>query len=244
MGAGGGGGGAIGTGAIGGRGGDGGAVGPIDLEGSTGDAPGSGGGGGGSIAPDAIRYAGPKDGTLGWGYSEGHDGEDGGASYFGSANAPLLYAPGGHGGLAGSDQRATSDVLSVSVLLSADYADLRDGLFTVVRGGHSEFRLLNVPTDYTFALIVVFEAGGAQTGDYTAIVEILDPVHDVAGSVRFPIVVVEAGDVVRIPRLVRLNTRLRVFGAYQVRVSSELAVLATLDLIVDRSGEGQKSASD
>lgn len=235
--AGGGGGGALGPGALGGRGGDGGVVGHIELAGAPGRAPGSGGGGGGAIAPDAIPPAGPKDGTLGSGYSDGYDGGDGGASYFGSVDDPLVFAPGGKGGSAGTGERGRSDRLRVSTLLSADYVDVRDGLSSVVRGGHGELHLLDVPVGFTLALLVIFEAGGAPEGEYTATIELLDPVHDVAGTVRFPVTVVTPGDVVRIPRLALIRARFPVFGAYQIRVSSELGVLATLDIIARRSGE-------
>jgi hypothetical protein len=56
-------------------------------------------------------------------------------------------------------------------------------------------------------------------------------------TVRFPVTVVTPGDVVRIPRLALIRARFPVFGAYQIRVSSALAVLATLDIIARRSGE-------
>jgi hypothetical protein len=237
--AGGGGGGALGPGALGGRGGDGGVVGHLELAGAPGGAPGSGGGGGGSIAPHAIPAAGPKDGTLGSGYSDGYDGGDGGASYVGSADEPLVFAPGGRGGSEGVSERGRSDRLRVSTLLCADYVDVRDGLSSVVRGGYGELQLLNVPAEISLALLVIFEAGGAPEGEYTATVELLDPVLGVAGTVRFPVTVVTPGDVIRIPRLVMLDARLPVFGAYKIRVSSELAVLATLEIIARRSGEAE-----
>lgn len=119
---------------------------------------------------------------------------------------------------------------------------MRDGLSSVVRAGHGELQLLNVPADLTLALLVMFEAGGAPEGEYTTTVELLDPVHGVAGTVGFPVTVVTPGDVVRIPKLVMLRARLPVFGAYQIRVSSEVAVLATLDIIARCSGEADDPA--
>ena len=131
-GASGGGGGAIGPGAIGGSGGP---VGRIELDGLPGSAPGAGGGGGGVIAPDAILPTTDPAATEGQGFSSGTDGQDGGATTISVDGVELLRAEGGEGGLAGTGVRRTDSRLAVSALMLVNYAEIREGLVSIVGGG-------------------------------------------------------------------------------------------------------------
>jgi hypothetical protein len=235
IGASGGGGGAIGPGAIGGPGGD---VGQIDLRGSDGIPPGSGGGGGGSMAWGTIFPApsGRSRGTEGQGFSAGMDGQDGGASSFGVGDEVLLTAPGGTGGRSGTGVRLTSDKLSVSALILANYAEATAGLIYVIGGGWQNYQILNIPCPFVFPLLIIFEAGGVEVGEYTIGVEARDPGGIRHGLVQFPLTVAETGDVVRIPRCCTLATEVDALGIWTVAVTTPLGDLATVDLLIKRPG--------
>lgn len=144
-GASGGGGGAIGPGSIGGP------VGRIELDGLPGAAPGAGGGGGGAIANGAILPSSEARSTAteGQGFSSGIDGQDGGDTTVSIGDAELRAA-GGQGGLVGTGVRHTHSRLAVSALMLVNYAELREGLASIVGGGWQSLSVLNLPAPIAF----------------------------------------------------------------------------------------------
>jgi hypothetical protein len=231
-GAGGGGGGAIGPGALGGAGG---AV-HINLDGSDAVEPGSGGGGGGVIAAGASRSA-ASPATEGVGFSSGVDGEDGGDTAFGTEGNLLVTASGGRGGLAGTGVRLVSTVLRVSAVMLVNYAEQRDGLACIVGGGWQSLSLLNVPASVVFPLFILFEAGGVEVGEFTIRVDVLDPSGVRRSRISFPLTVVEAGDIVRIPRYCNLPSEVETFGVWTLAMATPHRPLAQVQLLIKRAGE-------
>lgn len=233
-GASGGGGGAIGPGAIGGSGGP---VGRIELDGLPGSAPGAGGGGGGVIAPDAILPTTDPAATEGQGFSSGTDGQDGGATTISVDGVELLRAEGGEGGLAGTGVRRTDSRLAVSALMLVNYAEIREGLVSIVGGGWQSLSVLNLPAPVTFPVYVLFEAPGVGVGEYTAGVEVRGPDGTPRQRLSFPITVETAGKVVRIPRCCSLTAEIDIFGLWTLAVVTPDRELAHIDLLVKRTGQ-------
>lgn len=235
VGASGGGGGAIGSGAIGGAGGP---VGHIDLDGTDAPAPGAGGGGGGAmsagaIVPEASGGSGVREGR---GFSTGVDGQAGGESFVATDRGEvLLRAPGGHGGLAGTGVRLSSDRFSVSTLMLVNYAEA-PGLVSVIGGAWQNCSLLNVPTRIVFPVLIVFEAGGVPSGEYTAGVEVRGPDQSVRCRISFPITIEEDGDVCRFPRACALEADVDVFGRWTVAVVTSERELARIEVMIKRLG--------
>lgn len=231
IGAAGGGGGAIGPGALGGPGGP---VGNINLDGQDGAIPGAGGGGGGSIAPGAVLPGASQIGTEGKGHSSGLDGLGGGDTTFSIGDEIPLRASGGSAGLAGTGIRTTSDRLSVSVMLLGNYVEA-PGLVNVVGGGWQNFSILNFHQPITLAFLIVFEAGGVEVGEYGVQLEARNPDGASRGLVRFPVTVEEVGEIVRIPRTVALATDVDSLGVWTFELTTSIATLAKLDLLIKRT---------
>jgi hypothetical protein len=242
MGAGGGGGGVIGSG-TGGPGGRGAVVYladevTMDLDGGSGNAPGAGGGGGGLFASGAmVRHPSAYEGREGRGYSDGIDGQDGQPTRFGDPTSDVfLEVPGGKGGLAGVYPRRASDALALSVVSLANSVELRDGLLFVLGGGWQNIEVLNLGDRLILLVVLVFEAGGLEKGDYTASVSVEDPTGSAAARLSLPVSVEEPGDVVRIPRFVTVAVEVTAFGVWRISVMNDTAVMGFVDLMVKRTG--------
>lgn len=230
-GAGGGGGAAIGSGATGGPGGH--AASRIELDGLPGAHHGAGGGGGGVIVPGLREAFEPND-LEGEGFSDGIDGQPGGPTSFGSGEMSVV-ADGGAPGLSGNPNRSTSETLSISSLMSVNTVELRDNLAFILGGGHQAINLLNLPTEHRLALLLMIEAPNVAVGTYSMHVEAIDPSAISRVRVSFPVDVTRSGRVNRIPRLLVLPVHVDAVGAWTVRVSSDLRVLADLSLAVKYS---------
>lgn len=233
-GASGGGGGAIGPGSIGGPGGP---VGRIKLDGLPGATPGTGGGGGGVVAPDAILPTADPAATEGQGFSSGTDGQDGGATTMSIDGVELVRVEGGEGGLTGTGVRRTDSRLAVSALMLVNYAEVREGLVSIVGGGWQSLSVLNLPTPVTFPVYVLFEAPGVGVGEYTTGVEVRGPEGTPRQRLSFPVTVKTAGDVVRIPRCCSLTAEIDIFGLWTLAVVTPDRELAHIDLLVKRTGQ-------
>jgi hypothetical protein len=230
----GGGGAAIGPGAIGGPGGS---IGRINLDGAPGIGPGSGGAGGGAILPGSIPPGSHYKATQGIGHSIGTDGNDGGDTVISSGDRVLLRARGGKGGLAGTGDRTSSDLLRVSTLLLVNHGEHREGLVFIMAGGWNSCSILNVPTRVGFPHVIIFEADGIPEGELTGTIEIIDPGGQVCGTQSFPITIQKAGDLVRIPRLGNVAADVHCFGLWSVAVRSDTRELARIGVLVKRTGE-------
>ena len=231
----GGGGAAIGPGSIGGPGGP---VGHIQLGGTPGTSPGAGGGGGGVMAPGAIRSGSlnVSQATEGQGFSSGNDGEDGGDTTISIGGEVLIRAAGGKGGLTGTGIRLTSERLTVSTMMLVNYVECA-ALASIVGGGWQSYSILNVPSPVVFPVFILFEAGGVETGDYTAAVEVLGPDGTRRARMSFPVTVERRGDVLRIPRACALLAELDCLGLWTLAVTTPSRELARIPLLVKRAGE-------
>lgn len=247
FGGGGGGGGVVGTGAmIGGRGGGGGETPRIVLDGQPGKYPGAGGGGGGVLTHGTVEPP-PRIGTEGLGYVAGIDGSPGGdttVEFDGKDGEKLvLTAAGGKAGLAGSGIRLTSDRLAVSTLLVASYNRIQpSGLATLVDAGWQYLPVLNLPADIVLPVFTLFEAGGVEVGEYTVTYEVFSPDGEARTAVSMAVGVLRPGDLVRIPFTIALTPTIDAFGIWRIGVRSELASLATFDVMIRRVGEAGPSA--
>jgi len=229
----GGGGGALGPGAVGGAGGS---IGRIRLDGTPG-ASGAGGGGAGFMAPGAIRRdRATSEPHEGKGFSSGMDGNRGNDTTVSLGDEVLLRAAGGEPGLAGSGIRATSAKLTVSTLMLANYVETGSVVY-VARGGWQNYRVLNLPTQEIFPVLVIIEAGGVPPGEYTMTLEAVAPDRTARSRVSFPVTVEEAGDVLRIPRTCTLEPVIDAFGLWTVTASTPLGEVGRIDLLVGRLGE-------
>lgn len=236
----GGGGAAIGHGAVGGKGGEASKIGEIRLEGTPGEqGTGAGGGGAGvmdagALPPDAERAS---SGTEGEGFVGAVDGEAGGDSIVSIGDDIVVRAPGGTAGLAGTGLRSTTDGLSVSALFCANYSELQNGLVYASGAGWQNLSLLKVPTVWCFRVVVLFEAGGVDEGEYTVRIEARGPTGAVSATASFPLTVVKAGDVVRVPHGWTLCVEIDAYGIWTVAVATESKELAVTQLLVKRFGE-------
>jgi hypothetical protein len=233
-GSGGGGGGAVGTGTlISGRGGD---V-TINLDGQRGITFGAGGGGGGSVADGSIARPDDPIGTEGRGYVVGFDGEEGGDTAFGSGDLRVV-AGGGEPGRTGSGDRKTTERLTLSALMLANYARIDATGLVIIDGGGWQWRtFLNLPIDYNLLIASIIDAGGAPPGEYTVQFEILNPAGERRGGRTAALAVEQSGDVVRIPAVFTVPVNIDMFGVWRVIVRSDLAMLQTLEFMIKRIGE-------
>ena len=241
-GAGGGGGGVVGSGS-GGPGGDGSTVQladdvRIDLDGAAGASFGAGGGGGGLLDSGVlVRRAHDGEGREGRGHSEGLDGQDGQPTSFGDPTTDFfIEVPGGSGGFAGDGTRRASDVLGLSLLTLANSTELRAGLLFVLGGAWQSIQTLNLGDTLRLVVVMVFEAGSLETGDYTTTVSVTDPAGSISATVKFPVTVEESGDLVRIPRLVVVDVAVSAFGIWTVSVDSATRRMGSIHLMVKRAG--------
>ncbi len=236
LGAGGGGGGVIGLG----RGGPGGDGSPLvlrddqrlNLDGRGGAAPGAGGGGGGVVVPGSILRHAASGSHLGQGFSQGVDGGDGGDTTFGG-----MTARGGRGGLAGTGQRVVGGNITVSSLMLVNYVETREGLAFVAGGGWISCNVPNLPHAMPLALVIQFEAGDTDPGEYTVSVVIRDPFGLEKSRVSFPVTISGRGDLVRIMRPLAVQVCFDSFGAWTVLVEREGRTLASLPICIRRTGE-------
>ena len=242
-GAGGGGGGVIGSGS-GGPGGPGGSMviaddARIEIHGTHATDPGSGGGGGGAVAPGSIRR--PLEAitaVLGSGYSEGTDGGPGGDTWISDDKGNILvHAAGGKAGLSGTGVRSSTDQLGVSVLMIVEYVRAQEGLVNIIGGGWSWISVLNLNDSLNIAVLITFEAGNTEPGEYTAAIEVYGPDDQRKTVLEFPVTVVTKGDVVRIQRICSVPITVDAFGKWRITVVSLDRKLASLDMIIKRTGE-------
>ncbi len=160
-----------------------------------------------------MRRAREDEGCEGRGYSDGFDGQDGQPTSIGDPTKDFfIEVPAGRGGLAGDGTRLASDALGVSLLTLANSTELRDGLLFVLGGAWQSIQILNLGDIVTLIVVIVFEAGSLETGDYTTTVSITDPAGITSATVKFAVTVEEAGDLVRIPRLVVVDVAVSAFG--------------------------------
>lgn len=242
IGAGGGGGGVIGSG-TGGPGGPGSVVhladeAAMDVDGASGNAPGAGGGGGGLLASGAlVRRPQPDEGREGRGYSDGLDGQDGQPTRFGDPTSDVFVeALGGRGGLAGAGPRRASDALALSVVSLANSAELRSDLMFLLGGGWQNVEVVNIGDQLILLVVLVFEAGGLEKGNYTASVLVEDPTGLTAARLSLPVSVDETGDVVRIPRILRVAVEVTAFGVWRISAMNDAGAMGFVDLMVKRAG--------
>jgi hypothetical protein len=223
----GGGGGAIGAGAVGGPGGD---KATVNLEGQ---GPGGGGGalaGPGRTPPDAKRA---KEGK---GYIGGLDGGD---TAFGTpGSAAYVYAKGGSAGGSPYNIRATTEALRISSLMMCSAVQVQGGFLHVLGGAWQSVTVLNTPFDQRLAIALVVEAGGVDVGHYTLRIQAHDPHGQKCGEARFPVVVEEAGDILRIVGYVPLTVAISDYGLYALVAATDSADLATVNFAVKRVTDG------
>ena len=148
-----------------------------------------------------------------------------------------VRAAGGQGGLAGTGVRRTDSRLAVSALMLVNYAEVRDGLASIVGGGWQNYSVLNLPTAVTFPVYVLFEAPGVDVGEYTVGVEVRGPDGTRREQITFPLTIETAGDVVRIPRCCSLTAEVDVFGLWTLAVVTPDRELARIDLLIKRTGQ-------
>lgn len=219
----GGGGGAIGAGAVGGPGGD-----NIVLK-LDGRAPGGGGGalvGGGKTPPDARRA---KEGV---GYSDATDGGD--TSMRDQDGNVLAFAPGGAAAGSPYEMRRVSDGLKISTFMLCSSIHIRDGMMFMLEGSWQSISVLNMPHASRLVIAMVVEAGGVEAGHYTIRISAHDPDGKPCGEVKFPVVIEEPGDILRITRWVPLEINLTGYGLHTLTVATDAGVLITHDLAVKR----------
>jgi len=209
----GGGGGAIGAGAFGGRGGD---IGQFpELR----------------PAPRVAALCGQAD--LGKGHIAGFDGQPGGPTAIWRENGEVLVAAGGGGGgFVGSGMRSTDDRLRVSSLLFANALDVRDGLVFALGGAWQHWTVGALPESVRLMVLVVIEAGNVAPGEYTIHVDLHDPAGTRVSRATFPVVVEEAGAVIRLPQVVALEAVWENPGRHALTVSSEVGELASVEVVV------------
>lgn len=225
----GGGGGAVGAGAVGGPGGD--KV-HINLHGI---APGGGGGalvGPGKTPPDAVRA---KEGR---GFSSGTDGGD---SYIADESGEVLaFAQGGAAASSPYEQRTTTETLGVSSILVCNSVEIREGLLYVLGGAWQSYSVLNTPADVDLVVVLVIEAGGVEAGHYTVHVIASGPDGSESGRTRFPVVIEEQGDVLRITRWVPLTMHVAGYGLHTITVTTDTTLLGSIDLAMRRITDEQQ----
>jgi hypothetical protein len=111
------------------------------------------------------------------------------------------------------------------------------GLVSLVGGAWQSLSVLNVPILYSLPLMIVFEAGGVPVGEYTAAVEVRSPAGQQRGYVAFPVTIDRAGEVCRIPRPCSVDFVIDAFGLWTIAVSSNGQELASLELVIKRTGQ-------
>lgn len=216
------------------------------LEGSPGEEPGAGGGGGGATGAGTVGGEGggggeSKEATFraedlpesipiavgsgGRGGVNGGDGEDGGDTAFGD----LLQAKGGKGGRGGRGGRASrvqastppaqSRGLQISSALLANYAEIRDGLLSMLGGAWSAYLVSDFPNILQGQLVLVLEVSrvGAESTHVLSF-SLLDSEDRTA--FHAPVVVnVQGPDQVRIAVAPAFQAEVRAPGRWTARVS-------------------------
>lgn len=219
----GGGGGAVGAGAVGGPGGD--RI-HVNLDGLA-----PGGGGGVLFGPGRT----PRDGTRakeGRGFSSETDGGD---SYVADASGKLLaFAQGGAAASSPYDQRRVPDGLSVSSMMVCNSVEIRDRLLYVLGGSWQSYSLLNTPGVVNLVVALVIEAGGVEAGHYSIHMNASGPDGSESGRTRFPVVIEERGDILRLTRWVPLTLRVKEYGLHTITVMTDKTDLTSLDLAIKR----------
>jgi len=209
----GGGGGAIGPGAFGGRGGD------------IGQFP--------ELRPRPRRTESSELPDEGAGHSHGFDGQPGGPSAIVSQDGEVRVAAGGGGGaFAGTGLRSTTTSLSISTLMFVNSADMRDGLCFVLGGAWQSLAVAEFPAQVQLCALGVFEAGGADEGEYTVRLELFDPSGQSLSMATFPLTVTVPGAVVRVPKVAVLGCDLASPGRYSLVASTESEELGSTELVV------------
>ncbi|MDZ4232862.1 MAG: hypothetical protein U1C73_03680, partial [Dietzia sp.] len=90
-----------------------------------------------------------------------------------------------------------------------------------------------------FPVFTLFEAGGVEVGEYTAIYEVVSPNGEVRTTANVAIGVERKGDLVRIPFTIALTPSIDEVGIWRIAVRSELAQMATIDVMIKRTGEAE-----
>ncbi|HEX9683432.1 MAG TPA: hypothetical protein VGA13_10140 [Acidimicrobiales bacterium] len=163
----------------------------------------------------------------------GFDGQPGGLTAVWREDGEVLAAAGGGGGgFVGSGFRSTDYRLRVSTLLFTNALDVRDGLAFVLGGAWSHWAVGSFPESVRLVALVVLEAGDVAPGEYTINVDVHDPHGTRIGRATFPVVVEEAGAVLRLPLLVPLDIEWKETGRHVLMANSEIGELASVDVIV------------
>jgi hypothetical protein len=176
----------------------------IGLDGQPGQSHGSGGGGGGVLLPGTVQNPAHLAGLEGVGYIAGFDGDDGGDTTFSSGDT-LITASAGQRGLCVPGPRSTSDQLAESALLPVNYAEIFDGLASIVGGAWRYIAVLNLPCTEIFHLFTVVEAGDVAAGVYSLTVEVCNPSGELRARARPALVIETPGKLVRIPAAFSLD---------------------------------------
>lgn len=255
-GAGGGGGGAIGSGALGGAGGRGGDV-NTALDGQHG-APGAGGGGGGVVGDNAVGGAGGEGGEMvsavfrianlpdtlevyvgpGGEGGVGRDGEDGEDTVIRDAvtGRELLRSKGGKGGRAGAPQLGPPSEIppTVSALLLANYAEIRDGLVYMMGGGWEFFSLPEFPGRVSGFVVSVVDFDPPNTRDVEEYAgELVSPTGEVVAS--WPLTFRKGTAQLRLSQWAHpLSWPVNGSGNWKIRILWEGRNLASTQLLVRR----------
>jgi hypothetical protein len=86
-------------------------------------------------------------------------------------------------------------------------------------------------------MLLVLEAGGADAAEYTVTLTAISPSEKRAASVRFPVTVEKAGDVVRILRWQTLDVEIDEFGTWRLVAEHDARQLSSIGLFFKRTGE-------
>lgn len=227
----GGGGAALGSGVV--TAGDGGDV-RIDLDGQSGQLFGGGGGGGGVVLPGAVQNPAHLAGLEGIGYIAGFDGDGGGEATFSSGDLIIRASGVEGGGLCVPGPRSTSDELTVSALMSVNYAQIFDGMASIVGGAWRYIPVLNLPCTEMFNLFTVIEAGDVPAGVYSLRVEVRNPSGELRARARSALVIETAAKQVRVPAAFGLAADIDEYGLWRISVASELVELSAITVMVKR----------
>ncbi len=103
-------------------------------------------------------------------------------------------------------------------------------------GGWQNVEVVNIGDQLILLVVLVFEAGGLEKGNYTASVLVEDPTGLTAARLSLPVSVDETGDVVRIPRILRVAVEVTAFGVWRISAMNDAGAMGFVDLMVKRAG--------
>ena len=95
--------------------------------------------------------------------------------------------------------------------------------------------MLNTPCDLDLVVVLIVEAGAVPEGSYSMTLSMVDPDGRLCGTTRFPVIVDEPGDVLRLPYWVPIRTRVTDYGLYELTASTDVRELMRIVLAIRRA---------